>query len=410
MLEGKRAYICSPLSASTKEGRQQNMEKAKFYLMQIKRLYHCRTFASHAHLPLMLDDEIPQEREAALQIGMILLALCDVLVVCGPHISAGMTEANRQIREALGKGEYRTDYVVAEQKITEPETVLAELADAETIDRTYSRMLSLLILNEQHKEDLLKRGLTAEQIEGQRYRSVPLFGIKSLVKKLQEEGLVIKGVPGFYEDENGQWTINFSPKNSGILIPILSMEGRIQGFQIRLDHVTEGRKYIWLSSVKFKNGVSSGSPVHVIGDLNASEVYLTEGALKGTIAHYLSGDTFVCVAGVNQYRNAKPVLEAFKQRKLQYLYEAYDMDKKMKIICDENTSKCETCRQKGREGFCQHKMQKRQIIQNGCKKVYEICQELSISMSRMVWDLDASGEWNGQIKGIDDYYYSKKKT
>ena len=91
MLEGKRAYICSPLSASTKEGRQQNMEKAKFYLMQIKRLYHCRTFASHAHLPLMLDDEIPQEREAALQIGMILLALCDVLVVCGPHISAGMT-------------------------------------------------------------------------------------------------------------------------------------------------------------------------------------------------------------------------------------------------------------------------------------------------------------------------------
>ena len=53
MLDGKRAYICSPLSATTKEVRQQNMEKAKFYLMQIKRLYHCRTFASHAHLPLM---------------------------------------------------------------------------------------------------------------------------------------------------------------------------------------------------------------------------------------------------------------------------------------------------------------------------------------------------------------------
>lgn len=47
MLDGKRAYICSPLSATTKEVRQQNMEKAKFYLMQIKRLYHCRTFASH---------------------------------------------------------------------------------------------------------------------------------------------------------------------------------------------------------------------------------------------------------------------------------------------------------------------------------------------------------------------------
>lgn len=221
---------------------------------------------------------------------------CDVsggmLDLYGRLYGVNTSEANRQIREALGKGEYRTDYIVAEQKEIEPEIILAELADAETIDRTYSRMLSLMILNEQHKEDLLKRGLTLEQIEGQRYRSVPLFGIRSLVRKLQDEGLIVKGVPGFYEGENGEWTINFSPKNSGILIPILSMQGKIQGFQIRLDHVVEGRKYIWLSSVKFKNGVSSGSPVHVIGDLNASEVYLTEGALKGTIAHFLSGDTF----------------------------------------------------------------------------------------------------------------------
>ena len=36
---------------------------------------------------------------------------------------------------------------------------------------------------------------------------------------------------------------------------IRSMEGKIQGFQIRLDQVMEGRKYIWLSGVKFQNGV-----------------------------------------------------------------------------------------------------------------------------------------------------------
>ena len=56
MLQGKKAYICSPLSAPNPEGVQHNMELAKYYLMQMKRLYHCRTFASHAHLPLMLDD------------------------------------------------------------------------------------------------------------------------------------------------------------------------------------------------------------------------------------------------------------------------------------------------------------------------------------------------------------------
>ena len=44
------------------------------------------------------------------------------------------------------------------------------------------------------------------------------------------------------------------------------------------------------------------------------------------------------------------------------------------------------------------------------RKVYEICSGLSISMSRMVWDMDSYGEWNGQIKGIDDYYYVLKNT
>ena len=32
-------------------------------------------------------------------------------------------------------------------------------------------------------------------------------------------------------------------------------------------------------------------------------VFVTEGPLKGDIAHALSGRTFVCVPGVNQYAN-----------------------------------------------------------------------------------------------------------
>ena len=143
-------------------------------------------------------------------------------------------------------------------------------------------------LNRKHQEDLQRRGLKPEQIEAQRYRSVPLFGMKKLVKRLAEEGYRVKGVPGFYRDTDGNWTINFKAENSGILIPIVSLDGFIQGFQIRVDHVTDTKKYIWLSSVNYDQGVSSGSPVHVIGDLHAERVYLTEGALKGTIAHYLS--------------------------------------------------------------------------------------------------------------------------
>ncbi len=221
-----------------------------------------------------------------------------------------LSEANQQIREALGKGEYRTDYIKATP--VQEEKATAELAPIEEIHRTYQRMLSMLTLNRKHQEDLQRRGLKPEQIEAQRYRSVPLFGMKKLVKRLAEEGYRVKGVPGFYRDTDGNWTINFKAENSGILIPIVSLDGFIQGFQIRVDHVTDTKKYIWLSSVNYDQGVSSGSPVHVIGDLHAERVYLTEGALKGTIAHYLSSATFVCVAGVNQYRNLKPVLERMK--------------------------------------------------------------------------------------------------
>lgn len=90
MLSGKKAYICSPLSAPTPEGISHNMNMARFYLERMKAFYHCRTFASHAYLPIMFDDAIPKERAAALRIGMEMMKLCDVLIICGRRISAGM--------------------------------------------------------------------------------------------------------------------------------------------------------------------------------------------------------------------------------------------------------------------------------------------------------------------------------
>ena len=78
------------------------------------------------------------------------------------------------------------------------------------------------------------------------------------------------------------------------------------------------------------------------------------------------------------------------------------MDKKMKVACNKHDSKCAVCFERS-PVICQHKAEKRRIIQNGCNKVYEICRELSLPMNRMVWDMDESGEWNGKHKGIDDY-------
>lgn len=319
------------------------------------------------------------------------------------------SEANQQIREALNLGQYRDDFKRLEREPEIPVPENSERASDEEIDNTYSQMLSLLTLSQKHREDLLGRGLTQEQMDTQRYRSVPVFGIKKLAKKLADMGCVLKGVPGFYQTEDEAWSIYFTAKNSGILIPILSIEGRIQGFQIRLDHVTDSKKYIWLSSSNYQMGVSSGSPIHVVGDLNAETVYVTEGALKGTIAHYLSGDTFICAPGVNQYRSLQPVLESLSKKNLKFVYEAYDMDKKMRTDCNGQHKKCGECLDAGRYDYCPFKRKKREIIQNGCRNLYKICQNLSIPAQRMLWDIDENGEWRGEIKGIDDFYYAMKK-
>ena len=103
-------------------------------------------------------------------------------------------------------------------------------------------------------------------------------------------------------------------------------------------------------------------------------------------------------------------MESLSGRKLKFVYEAYDMDKKMRIACDGRYKKCGECMEAGKYDYCPFKKKKREIIQNGCKKLYEICRELSLPIQRMLWNTDGKGEWRGEIKGIDDLYYAMKKN
>ena len=49
-----------------------------------------KAVAPHIYLPEMLDDNVPEERELALEFGLKLLKLCDKLIICGDVISNGM--------------------------------------------------------------------------------------------------------------------------------------------------------------------------------------------------------------------------------------------------------------------------------------------------------------------------------
>lgn len=83
-------YICSPLSAPTKEGIRKNMEKAAYYAGLVSGVTGCRAIAPHSFLPEYLDDNIPAEREAGLAFGLSVLRLSKAIIVCGSRISSGM--------------------------------------------------------------------------------------------------------------------------------------------------------------------------------------------------------------------------------------------------------------------------------------------------------------------------------
>lgn len=90
MKKNDLVYICSPLSAPTEQGIRKNMEKAAYYAGLVSGVTGCRAIAPHSFLPEYLDDNIPEEREAALDFGLSILKLSKAVIVCGNRISSGM--------------------------------------------------------------------------------------------------------------------------------------------------------------------------------------------------------------------------------------------------------------------------------------------------------------------------------
>ena len=215
----------------------------------------------------------------------------------------------------------------------------SDKASPAEIHQTLSLLLAQLTLRPAHREHLRspKRGLSDEQIEALGFKSTPPpFLCRSITDRLIRQGCRVQGVPGFYRDDSGHWTMAFYKKTSGILIPAIGFDGRLQGFQIMLDvplkHKDDppekpGAKYIWFSSSSKTDGTGSGSPVHLIGDPSARVVYVIEGLLKADISHCLTGRTFAAIAGANNTSPLDPLFALLAQNGTEEIIEAHDMDK-----------------------------------------------------------------------------------
>ena len=119
-------YICSPLSAPTKEEIRKNMAGAKYYSWFVAVEFGGRTIAPHSFLPEYLDDHIPQERQVALDFGLSILKICKALVVCGDIISSGMAGEIRKAR-SLGIKAYRLRITGEKEDLREMEVSEDEL-------------------------------------------------------------------------------------------------------------------------------------------------------------------------------------------------------------------------------------------------------------------------------------------
>ena len=237
---------------------------------------------------------------------------------------------------------------------------------------------SMLPLQPAHRNHLHspKRGLSDEQIDRIGFKSTPPpFLCRAITERLMKQGCKVEGVPGFYLDDSGRWTMNFYRKNAGILIPAVGYDGMIHGLQILLDSPLKqkddppdksGAKYIWFSSSSKNMGVTSGSPVHFIGNPSARVVYVIEGLLKADISHCLTNRTFAAIAGANNTSQLDTLFALLAQNGTEEIIEAHDMDK-----------------------------YSNQMTSNGASKIYLMARKNGMACRRLTW--------NPNYKGFDDW-------
>ena len=294
------------------------------------------------------------------------------------------SDAYREICEALQTGLPAPEYTVKTFQHNEKSTAAqSEMASIQEIHQTFSVLFGMLTLSKKHREHLQTvRGLTDDQIERLGYKSTPPFYLgRSLAERVQKHGCKVQGIPGFYIGKDDKWTINFNSITAGILIPAKGIDGMLRGAQIRLDvplkdkdsdQDKDGTKYLWLASSSKNMGVTSGSPVHFVGDPFARTVYVTEGLLKADIAHTLTGRSFIAIAGANNVSKLDPVFALLAQNGTQLVVEAQDMDKYRNSMVDK-----------------------------GASKIYLMARQHGLECRRLTWDPN--------YKGIDDWQLALKR-
>ena len=133
----------------------------------------------------------------------------------------------------------------------------------EELDLVYQEFLEKLQLNPEHTMKLLKLGFDIEDIEEIGFRSIPDNEDEKerMCQELINNGLELKGIPGFFQNDKFRWTFK---SHKGIFVPVIN-NCKIIGLRIHLD-----KKYdmettdIWFSSGQVNNGTKASNNIMIL--------------------------------------------------------------------------------------------------------------------------------------------------
>ncbi|WP_459195644.1 DUF3854 domain-containing protein [Wukongibacter baidiensis] len=271
------------------------------------------------------------------------------------------------------------------QKTKKVEENVKILSD-DKLDRIYRKILSMLMLERHHREQLKADGWTDELIEKYGFKSYPVNDYRRWNKRIKSPNPIryeigsalhkefgdLTGVPGLYlrkTKETGRpyWTL---AGKSGILFSIKNVYGMIIGLRVRLDEPGNGGKYRWLASHylkkvegiwrnSYKNGCKATNRVSITfpkikGDMYCC--YFTEGEKKQSAVNEFLKAPCISTAGVNSWAdlltinpltNERPI-DALKKMGVKLFIIAYDNDKyKNKVVMNSQKQVIDAIKKEG---------------------------------------------------------------
>lgn len=142
----KRIYVCSPYRGDE----ERNVRRAQTFCKDIVQRGHL-PIAPHVYFTQFMSDDTPGERDAALSMGIEILALCDEVWVFGNRISAGM-RGEIEAAQELGIPIMQAGEAVAEMTTTTVVEVTIACDDTKTTAEELAKRIQEGI------EEAMKRG------------------------------------------------------------------------------------------------------------------------------------------------------------------------------------------------------------------------------------------------------------